>query len=326
MRLVRSELRRAFSRRITWVTAIALMAGAILMTVAFSISLSQQHYDPVAQRANYEQAVKDWNNGGKASCEKERADQAAQGAPTDGWACEAPKEEWFVYSPWRDMARVLPMQIAMITGVAAFVVGASLAGAEIASGSLGNLLTFETRRSRVYSARLAAAGAVGLALAAESTVVLWGLMWIVARMHHIPTTLTSGLGVHLMWSTLRAVAAVGAGAIGAAALAFITKHTAAVMGVVAGYLIFGEAVLSISAWTRQHLTQYFLSQNLQGWVEGRAQRSITGTCITDASGITNCHSIDIITTWQRGGLELLIVMLAVALIGWAIFRRRDVAN
>ena len=195
--------------------------------------------------------------------------------------------------------------ISVLTYLLVIVIGASAVGAEYRAGTVGTTLTWEPRRIRLLTVRLAAAAIVGMAFFLIVQLVYvggWAVGVAVAG-----RTAASGpdfwrdLGVLLV----RATAIAGGLAVLSGAIATLGKNTAAAMGIWFGYLIAVEAIVRTQL---PQLVPWFLTPNvaaLYGW------ESIT----------QNDHTV----TAGTGTLRLLVYAVVVVAGALVVFRRRDVA-
>ena len=186
---------------------------------------------------------------------------------------------------------------------------------------MGNWLTFEPRRMRVYASKL---GAVGLGLI-PVTAALLGLltagMWLIVG-HYGSTAGTTAK----VWGALgelagRSLALALAAALAGAASGVLLRHTAAVLGIAVGYLvlvegIFGQSLKSVAPWLLQH--------NVTAWVQ-HGGRYFTDVCSTDKQGRYGCQSIEKVITFGHSATYPGVLVVFVIGLGAVVFRRRDVS-
>lgn len=203
-------------------------------------------------------------------------------------------------------------------GLAILVIGlviiaaSTYAGADWASGSIGNQLIFEARRDRVWAAK---ATAVTLASGLAAAVVLggfWLAMYLVAADRGVPHG--SGVVHDLGWHLVRAVVlAMGAG-LGAFALTMLFRHSVATLALLFAYAIGGELVVSllpvdgVARWT--------LGNNVFGWLETRLEFFACSRLGSDCTRTYISH--------LDSGLYLLALLLVAVAASWLTFRRQDV--
>jgi ABC-2 type transport system permease protein len=207
---------------------------------------------------------------------------------------------------------------AFLLMAAGLLLAASFVGAEWQSGTFASLLTWEPRRQRVLAAKLltpvmaiAITGAVLMAILEAGAALAAGTRGTL----DLTTTHLMGQVAVMAARVLGLVALVTL--IGGAIAAF-TRHTVAVVGVVAGYLIAGEIVGGIaSRWWRNH----GLASQLLAFIQGRFVYYVQPPRGVDPS------------TWRgerylhAGWASVIIVAVALTLVGVAsaALSRRDVA-
>lgn len=326
--LFRAEWRRVLRRRITLFTVLGIIAATALFAFAMFSSTKAPTADEIARSEQaYQRALDDWERNGAGQVAQCKQDEAANQEMEPGvdFRCDElkPTKNQYIY-PQPTLAETqapVPLVAGMLAVLGAVLIGASMIGAEFATGSIGNWLTFEPRRSRVYATKLLAVALGGLALGAVTVALLTGGGLLVAQLNNQDTTVEAGFWAHQGWSSLRAVLLTAAAAAGGAALGFITRHTAAVIGIGIGYLVLVESILvNFATW----LHPFLLTGNVQAWIQGSAQYSYQ-KCSPSDTGIYSCESMTGTISNTHAGLELLIVLAVLAVAGWLLFRRRDVA-
>jgi hypothetical protein len=203
-------------------------------------------------------------------------------------------------------------------GLAVLVIGliiiaaSTFAGADWASGSIGNQLLFESRRDRVWSAK---AVSVTLASGLTALVVLggfWLTMYLIADNRGVPHG--SAVVDDISWHLVRAVAmAMGAG-LGAFALTMLLRHSVATLALLFAYAIGGELVVTLVPI--DDIERWSLGNNVFGWLETRLEifgcSSLGSRC--DQTHISHLDS----------GVYLLVLLLLAVGGSWLAFRRQDV--
>ena len=252
-RLMLAELQRIAARRLVRVTVLVALVGIALgglAAFAFSGSLSEESYQRRVEEASArEVAVNDQvetclRDHGVGPGDEVSDDIAERCFPDEGPAG--------VDDP-RFHRKRLEGVLHGVTGTLAIIgwaLGASLVGAEFASRSMTTLLTWETRRGRVFVAKAVTAMAT-MALFALAVLVLVALaMWPALALHGAPLqpddpTLTSLAGDIARGVALTALAS-GIGF----AIATIGRNTAIALGVGFGYIVILENILgsSLERW------------------------------------------------------------------------------
>ena len=308
IRLIVAELQRIAARRLVRVTVLVALVGIVLGGVAafaFSGSLSEEAYQRrVEEASDREVALNDQietclRDHGVAREDEVSDEIAEQCFPDEGPAG--------VDDPRFHRER-LEGVLHGVTGTLAIIgwaLGASLVGAEFASRSMTTLLTWETRRGRVFVSKAVAAVAT-TALFALAVLVLVALaMWPALALHGAPLqpddpTLTSLAGDIARGVALTALAS-GIGF----AIATIGRNTAIALGVGFGYIVILENILGSS---------------LERW----RQWLVLGNAIVLVSG--NDEGGDIPgRTVVGAAVFLTVVTVALLAVAAGTFRTRDLA-
>lgn len=325
-RLTRVELRRLFSRRLV---ILALLAG-VVVTAFFLLTAwtAAQPMTPAEQAQAqqwYDDARADWERNGErvvAECRQAEADQRAQGQDAD-FGCDqlAPRPERF-FATVQPLAESLPTTLTLHAAVLlllAFLVGATATAAELSTGAMSSWLTFEPRRLRVYASKVLAPG-LGIAPAAVVLLlVLVGGAWLIAAGADAAGSMTTAAWRSTAWTMLRILALTVLAAAAGAALGFLLRHTAAVLGVAVGYLVVVEGVVA-SALPRSQ--PWLVRPNIEGWILGGTSYSIPD-CTTGPQG-RMCELVQHELSLGRSTGYLLVLVATVVVLAAVVFRRRDV--
>jgi hypothetical protein len=309
MRLVVAELRRIAARRLVRLTVVLAGVGIAFGGVAafvWSDALPEQAYQQrvaeakarqVAEEAQIESCLQ---SHGVTRGEDISDDVAKACFPAKGPArADDPR-----FHPNR--LRGVLQGVSGAFAVVAWGLGASLVGAEFASRSMTTLLTWETRRGRVFLAKAVAAVAAMTVFALLVLVLVSLAMWPALAFHggrplrpNDPTLATLA-GTIARGTALSALAS----AMGFA-IATIGRNTAAALGAGFAYIIVLENILgsSIARWRR--------------WL-------LLGNVIVFVSGHNNAGDVTGRTVTAAG---LFLTAVAVTLVASAAgtFYRRDVA-
>lgn len=319
--LLRAELSRIRCRRMTW---IVLLVGLLFVglnayaayDMAKPLSIAEQ------QRADeeYQRQLKPYDEHKDqmlASCREAQAT-----SPDIRCDDMKPQREWFgkpaatMTSTWgmfRDGA-------GFFFGLLALLLGASYVGAEFGSGAIANWLTFEPRRGRVFVSKLAAPVLATLVGGAVLVAGLVALCYGVLSLAQGRTDVARDVWVDVAQSGLRMVGFLGLCSLGGAAAAFLLRRTAAVTGLVIGYgvleQIFSHSLGERVRWTLMNNAAAVLSnEHTIAW----------SRCEQTADGHYACHGFSGPVFAMQGFAVLGGVTLAVILLAWLVFRRRDVA-
>lgn len=323
-RLLRVELTRLVCRRAVLVLLAAAIVVPAVIGVARVVNTAPPSDDDVAEaeRAVQAEMAAPWFRRQLARCE-EHPDR--HGVPRDdaAAACRevlAPTIEGYL---WYDRLRLAQEReegsgIALVTVLAilGLLAGATFAGHDWASGSMGNQLLFEPRRTRVWLAKAVVVGAGVTAVAAVVMSVFWLGLAAVARGRDI--ALRDGVLLDCLQMGWRGAAVAGGVAVAGYALTMFFRSTVAALGVLLAIGIAGGTVLAVigvgSIWNP--------GLNVLAVVLDGASYWEVGPCGPDALGST-CE-IERTLTFERG-LTYAGALLAAAVAAslWS-FRQRDV--
>jgi ABC-type transport system involved in multi-copper enzyme maturation permease subunit len=188
------------------------------------------------------------------------------------------------------------------------VVGASFVGAEWNSGSMGTLLTWEPRRSRVLLAQLAACIVTVMAVALAVLVLIALLL--------LPSAAAHGTVHGVPWWTLTGVwVRIGiTAAIGAALGVGIASFMRSAAGAIATWLIFqfvaSPALIVWKRWLVRWLPDGIVREFVS--LEGVIRATVNGVPFTVGGNVL------------RGGLVLALYAGTMLVAGYSAFRGRDV--
>lgn len=323
MRLVGVELRRLLARRLFRVMV-------LLAFVALAVVLGKAAYDShppnAAQRAQAEQLAADQRRQEPPVAQQikdcEDAKKASNGPPQD-FDCtnvHRPQAADFLADRTFRFSQQAPTGVtsfAVVLALVGFVVGASFVGAEWSAGTMGSLLTWETRRLRVLGAKgmglVAWLAAVGLSLMAVYLAGSYG----VAAWRGDTNGATRGLLLSTGLTGLRGVALGVGAALGGFALAGTLRSTTAALGLAFGYFVGAEIFLR-NFWVGS--PPWLLTSNVGAWLVRNFQINTFkcppqgGQCAQTVTRLSHAH-----------GAAYLGVLVAAVLLAWAVtFRRRDV--
>jgi ABC-2 type transport system permease protein len=309
IRLVVAELQRIAGRRLVRVTVLVAVLGIAVgggAAFAFSAPLSPEEHQRRVEEAEVRRVAQDdeieacLRAHGVVRGEEISDDVAEQCFPADG-------------PPGVDDPRFhrtrLEGVLHGVSGTLAIIgwaLGASLVGAEFASRSMTTLLTWETRRGRVFLAKSVAAVATTSLFSLAVLVLVALSMWPALALHGAPLqpddpTLTSLAGDIARGVALTALAS-GIGF----AIATIGRNTAIALGVGFGYIVILENILgsSLERW-RQWLVLGNVIVLVSGNDEGGGD--IPGRTVVEAA------------------VFLTVVAVAMLAVAAGTFRARDLA-
>lgn len=323
--LLRAELGRIRSRRMTWIIALIVVAlwGLLIYGTATThaplSSAEQQQAEQMYQRAraDYEARGREMRQECLDAQAKER-----ERAPDVDFGCDRmePQREHFG-KPAPTFERLWSIQepAAIFLGFLALLLGGSWVAAEFTTGSMATWLTYEPRRTAVFAAKvLAVAIAIALGAAVATAVLLAGVA-VMTRAFDVPLALGRDAWVDVALAAGRMVAFPILTGLGGAALAFIARHTAAVTGIAVGAVV-------VDQWAASQLgdkARWSLFTNVLGFVTGRWQYHYPN-CAQDSMGVYNCASGSGTVWFAQAAAVLGGLVVAGLALAWWQFRRRDV--
>jgi hypothetical protein len=309
IRLVVAELQRIAARRLVRVTVLVAAVGIALGGVAafaFSGSLSEEGYQQQVEEAKARQVVQD------AEIEAcLRAHDVVRGDEISDDIAEQcfPEEGPAGVDDPRFHRERLEGVLHGVTGTLAIVgwaLGASLVGAEFASRSMTTLLTWESRRGRVFVAKAVAAVATMSVFAFAVLVLVALAMWPALAFHGAPLQPDDPALTSLAGDIARGVALTALASGIGFAIATIGRNTAIALGVGFGYIIILENILgsSLERWR-----QWLLLGNVIVLVSGNDEGGgdIPGRTVVEAA------------------MFLTVVTVAMLAVAAGTFRTRDLA-
>ncbi|TWD81622.1 ABC-2 type transport system permease protein [Kribbella amoyensis] len=325
--LAKVELRRLYARRLTLIgiAGVVVIVGLLLFATWRSARPLSDAELRTAQ-AQFEMAHKDWVSNAaanKAQCETDYAN-APDPKPAIEEFCSFPEPKPADFGrPRFTFAETMPELLhgsSYLLAAAAFLIGASFVGAEFSSGSLGNWLTFEPRRTRVYGSKLLGM-VTGMApfLVAVLAVLIGGTVLIVETVGNGTATSADQWNDLLATAVRSAALAAVAGALGCV-LGVLLRHTAAAIGVAMGYVVLVEGVFGGFLTKAQ---PWLLRLNIDAWVQ-HDTRYWVDNCQTGSDGMYTCTSIEKTLSFEHGAWYLGVLAVVLVLLGGVVFARRDV--
>lgn len=327
MRLLGVEVRRLLARRMLLAAALAGVAAVVLITLGLwssSRPLTQAQLD-AAERA-YQAEVERWEADGDemvADCEEaEATEREATGDDVD-FGCDGmePQREWFFPErpEFGDVAADVLATSSVLLLVLVLVVGVSATAAEISTGALGTWLTFVPQRLRVLASKLASAGVVALPLVAGLLVLLLAGLWVAHAVNGAADGTDAEAWRDIAGTALRILALGALAGVVGAALGVLLRHTAAALGLLVGWALVVESILSglVPA-----LQPWLLRTSVAAWVQDGTSYW-TNECTVTAEG-TRCEGVEHHVSLTQGSLWLVALTVVLVLVTGVVFRRRDV--
>lgn len=326
MGLVRVELNRLRWRR----AIVVLLVAAIVVPVLIFIAVA---YDtrPVsdAERAAVAEMVREESEAPHVQRELRRCERAPEeygvGASDGPETCEdatLPQPEWYLTRSPLDLREQLEegggIGVAAVLAVLMLLIGATFAGHDWNTGSMGNQLLFESRRSRVWVGKAIAVLGVGLVVSGLVLFSYWG--GLLALSHQRDISVPDGLVNDVYGQALRATLLAALAGLGGYLLTMLFRSTVATLGV-----LFAVAVAVPIVFTNFTFPGHIqLQPQNNGWAFIRGGVEITHyneKCWDDPADTEGCI-VEITTT--ESSLYLGSVLVAVGVPSLLLYRRRDV--
>ena len=321
-RMLRVELRRLVARKVVWVTLIG--AVAIVLVTVFGVYTQARQIDRARAGADtaYQQMVED-NERMIEQCKLEEAQERRRsGDPAVDFGCEQMQppsiEDMYGQMPalteqYRMLLRGLVYPFAFL----ALAMGSTAVAAEFSHRTMGTLLTFEPRRTRVFLAKVLAPAIAAVPMTVAGVLLVMVGVPAVFRWFRIDDGVPAEDWRFLLWMALRVVAvAAVAGAFGAAA-AFLVRHSGVVIGVLVGYLVLAEGFIGNMFMPVQ---RYMLGRNIEAFVNDGAEWETWSNC----TGFGECVPVRHTLSMTHGAVELAVLLVLVCVLAWARFRTADV--
>ena len=328
MRLFQAEWRRMVNRGLArWAMVALIGVIGIFGFAIFRSTTPPSAAEMARQQQLFEQNRAEWERNVTpsdiATCRAQEAE--AQLREPNGkieFGCDGPQLKDYTWNP-TPLQEILNQGIPVVlmtAGLTALVVSASFVGAEFSSGAISMWLTFEPRRIRVFVSKLTATALAALLFGVTAYILVGLVSWLAVALHDGPTAFDPGFPTLYVGRVARMqLVVVGMGLLGAA-LGFLLRNMAAVIGLVVAYYVVVESILTNMV---QGLARWRLGTNITALVDGRTSY-FTQRCANDAkTGEYICQAVDSVVTWKQGSLVLAgLMIVAVGLAGY-LFKRRD---
>lgn len=205
--------------------------------------------------------------------------------------------------------------IIFLAGIA-IIIGATFAGADWSTGSMGNQLIFRPRRLQVWAAK---ALAVGIGVTVVAAVVLaaqWGTYFATAAARDIGHS--PGFVGDLVEMNLRGLALVAGGGLGGYALSMLLRSTVGTLALLFFYSVGGEALLLVLPFEK--VSQWSLAHNVFAWLDNGIQVYDESIPCPGGMGCVQSYTL----TLAHGAGYLSVLLLVVVVASALLFRRRDI--
>lgn len=327
MRLLRVELTRFRSRRVSQLAVLGILGVLLVMIYGSwrtSVPLSEAEIAQI--QASYDDYAKDWEANKDqiiADCQaQEIADQEID--PGADYNCEQGGpgniEDW-MYGPasFAEKSAWLLPDIGLLVVFGAFAMGVSFIAAEFSSGAIGNWLTFEPRRGRVFGTKVGASGIAVIPMAVVACAIAVGGTYVAYSLNDNLGIMTDEGWKFVAESGGRLTLVTVAFAMLGVAVGTIVRHTAAAIGIIVGYVIVVEGLVgSLFEGVRPWLLQL----NLSAVLSDGAQYG-TEVCEAGPTG-QSCQWIEKTVSLGQGAMVIGIVLVVAVAVAAVVFRRRDV--
>jgi len=293
IRLFGAEMRRIAARRVvrlTAVLALVAIAGGGVLAFVKTHSLSEAAFTERVQQATAQREIQ---RAQVDACLKAHGQSPDREIPDRVAAQCFPQKEARAHDPrfHRTRLKGVLQGTSGVLLIVTWALGASIVGAEFASRSMTTLLTWETRRTRVFVTKTVAV-LITMGLFAATVLALMTLAML-------PALLAHGAPGHGEPAFATFAGVIGRGtalaALGAAmgfAIASIGRNTAVALGVGFAYIVILENILgsSIAGWRR-----WLLLGNVIVFVSGNTSRDVAGRSVTGAAIFLTIVAVTLLT-------------------------------
>jgi ABC-2 type transport system permease protein len=319
IRLLGAEINRLRSRRFTLITLIAVLLVLAIFQLQVNSAVSPPSAAAVAaNEAQYERDLKEWQEH-HLEWEQECVDA---GQPREQCAAVPPSRQDYGLEavPFAEVAQIGLLLAIYLTALAMFLVAASFIGAEFTTGAIANWLSFIPRRGPVFASKLITLVAFALTVSVLASAFTLGAAAVLTSLYGGEISGTRSL----LATAGRGVAVAGILAVIGYCVALMTRHTAAALGVLLGYLFvwfIRNAVLSDQGWA-QRLTPWAPEANLAAIVENGHKYFIPQKTLTE--GGVNIDYLERTVSFNSGAVYWAVLLTGLILAALVLFRRRDV--
>ena len=319
IRLLGAEINRLRSRRFTLITLLAVVMILSIFQLQVNSAVSPPSAEAVAaNQAQYERDLKEWEQHHE-EWEQQCVDS---GQPKEQCAGVAPTKENYGLQavPFAEVALISLLLAIYLTGLAMFLVAASFIGAEFTTGAIANWLSFLPRRVPVFASKLITVTTFALLVSVLASAFVLAMAALLTSVHGGEVT---ELGAQVSMAG-RGVAIAGALAVVGYCVGLMTRHTAAALGVLLGYLFvwfIRNAVLGEQAWA-QRLTPWSPEANLAAIVDNGYQYALPVQKLTE--GGLSVEYLQREVTLAHGAIYWAVLLAGLIIMALLIFRRRDV--
>lgn len=321
MRLLLVELRRFASRRA--VAVVLLLAAGLVALMAVSTLYGSRPPTDTERAAAQEALASEEQAYARdlADCRRDPERRYGAGATVADCDQAVPRVEWYYEREPLDLGQELTdtgTVMLVLLGVVGVVLGSTFVGGAWSSGSIGQQLMFQPRRSRLWTAK-ALAVTLGTTLGAAAVAAgFWASLGITAQLRDLTPSPDTWVQV-AQWSG-RGMALVAAAALGGYALTMVLRHTGATLGLLFGYAVVGEGLAATLPFAR--MSQWSLAHNVLAWIQH--DRLVYDDSICDSARVAASCVPRYVLTLEHAALYLGTLLLLAVLVSVVTFRVRDV--
>jgi hypothetical protein len=325
--LLKVELNRLRWRR----AVVVLVAAAIVVPVVIFIAVAYETR-PVsdAERAEVAEMVREEAQQPYVQRELKRCQRSPEeygvGAAEGPRTCEEavlPQPDWYLTRAPLNLKEEVKegagIGVAAVLTVLMLLIGATFVGHDWSTGSMGNQLLFESRRTRVWVAKAAAVLGIGVVVSGLVLFSYWGGLLALTHQRDIPVP--DGVVNDVYAQALRATLLAGLAGLGGYLLTMLFRSTVATLGILFAVAVAVPVLFSLFTFPG-HIS---LQPQNNAWAMIRGGVEITDfddeKCWDDPAKSEGCV-VEITTTDASVYLGSLFVAAGVPSL--LLYRRRDV--
>jgi ABC-type transport system involved in multi-copper enzyme maturation permease subunit len=308
-RLVGVEVLRLYSRRLVRIVVPLLLALVVVIVLIDASQASKgnvEEFEAFRQERldDYDRVAAEYEERGQemfVSREEVADDPGSACFDSESCRSSGPSQPYLLSERLPDFGKA----VAVICVLAAYLIGASAAGAEWSAGTMQSILFWESRRVRVVVAKVAGLTVViaVVVIAAETIFTIAALLAAQAR------GTTRGMDGDA-WNShvllvLRAIGMAAFAALLGFSISFATRVTAAAVGI--GFIYFAVLEQLILFW-KTWLAPYLITPLLGAWLDNGIEIDEEGVSVSGG----------------RAGITLAIYAAAMLTAATVWFRQRDV--
>jgi hypothetical protein len=308
-RLIGVEMLRLYSRRLVRIVVPLLLVLVIVIVVIDAAQASKGSVDEFEafrqeRLDDYDRVAAEYEERGQEMfISREEVADDPENACFDSESCSSsgPPQPYILEERLPDFGKA----VAVICVLAAYLIGASAAGAEWSAGTMQSILFWESRRVRVVVAKVAGLVAIiALVVVAAETIFTFAA-YLAAQARGTTSGMDGDAWNSHLLLVLRGIGmAAFAGLLGFS-ISFATRVTAAAVGI--GFIYFAVLEQLILIW-KTWLAPYLITPLLGAWLDNGIEIEEDGVSVSGG----------------RAGITLAIYAAAMITAATAWFHQRDV--